>query len=551
MKTEIAEAFSQLIKEKNLDKNQLTEIFHSTVMGMIKKKYGTTDNFEVFVNLDKGEIEIYQTKTIVEKVTDEIREIDLEAARKTEPDLELGDEFFEIIDPTTFGRRLITAAKQNMNQRIRDEEKRIISDEFQSRIGEIVMGDVRQISRGDIFLNVDRTEVILPKKEQIESERYRRGDNVRAIVKEVRQTSRGPEIIISRADPQLLVRLFELEVPEIYDGIIEIKAVVRQPGERSKIAVTSNDKRIDAVGACVGMKGIRIQSVSKELNNEKIDVIPWSYDKEVFITRALSPAKPVRVLVDEPNNRAIAILPDDQVSLGIGRGGQNRRLTGRLTGCEIEIMKESEYRQMIEEERGKEVPLEYLEGLSQGMISKLRDANIHTAMDVLKTGEDGLKEVKGIGEKTAHKIWTLVQERTQTAEQPQPAAESEAPAQPEATAVAGDAGEQKEATAPALEPSHEEDGGAAAEDSEAESPAVDTVVLGAEATEPSDGAAAKDEQTAAPGSEQPDQDKAADGNDNPDEPAPSREPAEAELPRDDAGEPLTVAEALESNSAQK
>lgn len=408
MKSEIAEAFSQLIKEKNIDKEQLTEIVHSTVMGMIKKKYGTTDNFDVYVSLDKGEIEVHQTKVIVENVTDEVREIDVETARLTEPDLEPGDEFLVIIDPVTFGRRLITSAKQNLNQRIRDEEKRAISDEFETRLGEIVMGDIRQISRGDVFVNVDRTEVVLPKKEQIENERYRRGDNIRALVKEVRRTSRGPEIIVSRSDPKFLVRLFELEVPEIYDGIIEIKAVARQPGERSKIAVSSNDKRIDAVGACVGMKGIRIQSVSKELNNEKVDVIPWSYDKEVFITRALSPAKPVRVLVDEPNNRAVAVLPDDQVSLGIGRGGQNRRLTSKLTGVEIEIMKESEYRKMIEEQRGKETLIDNIEGLSQAMLGKLKDAGLETVSDVLEIGEQGLRNIKGIGEKTALKIWTLV-----------------------------------------------------------------------------------------------------------------------------------------------
>lgn len=434
MKSEIAEAFSQIVKEKNIDKEQLSEIVQSTVIGMIKKKYGSSDNFDVFVHLDKGEIEIHQTRLIVEQVADPVREIDVESAKKTEPDLEVGDEFLEILDPTMFGRRLIVSAKQNLNQRIKDEEKRVISDEFETRLGEIVMGDVRQISRGDLFMTVDRTEVVLPKKEQIDSERYRRGDHVRGIIKEVRRTSRGPEIIISRSDPQFLVRLFELEVPEIYDGIIEIKGVVRQPGERSKIAVYSNDKRIDAVGACVGMKGIRIQSVSKELNNEKVDVIPWSSDREVFITRALSPSKPVRVLLED-DNRAIAVLPDDQVSLAIGRGGQNRRLTSRLTGCEIEIMKESEYRKTIEEERGKEIPLENVEGLSQSMISKLRDANIHSVRDLMKIGEQGLMEVKGIGEKTAEKIWALVQAREEHGDEHYAVAEADASDEVEADAV--------------------------------------------------------------------------------------------------------------------
>jgi N utilization substance protein A len=411
MKSEIAEAFSQIVKEKNIDKNQLSEILQSIVMGMLKKKYGSADNFDIYINMEKGEIEIHQSKKIVENVTDSAHEIDLETARKAEPDLEIGDDFLEILDPVTFGRRLIISAKQNLNQRIRDEEKRIILDEFKNRIGEIVMGDIRQINRGDVYLNIDRTEVVLPRKEQIESEKYRRGENLRAIIKEVRSTTRGPEIIVSRSDPQFLIRLFELEVPEIYDGIIEIKAVARQPGERSKIAVTSNDKRIDAVGACVGMKGIRIQAVSKELNNEKIDVIPWSTEPEIFITRALSPSKPVRVLVDEPNKRAIAVLPDDQVSLGIGRGGQNRRLTSRLTGYEVEIIKESEYRKMVEEQRGKEIPLDMVEGLSEAMVAKLLAAGLKTVKDVLEQGEDGLLQVKGIGEKTAKRIWALISER--------------------------------------------------------------------------------------------------------------------------------------------
>jgi len=411
MKSEIAEAFSQIAKEKNIDKAQLSEILHSIVIGMIKKKYGAADNFDIYVNMEKGEIEIHQNKKIVEHVVDPNHEIDLETARKTEPDLEVGDDFLEILSPEAFGRRLIISAKQNLNQRIRDEEKRIVFDEFQNRVGEIVMGDIRQINRGDVYMNIDRTEVVLPRKEQIESEKYRRGENLRAMIKEVRQTTRGPEVVVSRSDPQFLVRLFELEVPEIYDGIIEIKAVTRQPGERSKIAVTSSDKRIDPVGACVGMKGIRIQAVSKELNNEKIDVIPWNAEPEIFIARALSPAKPVRVLVDEPNKRAIAVSPDDQVALAIGRGGQNRRLTSRLTGYEVEIIKESEYRKMVEEQRGKEMPIELVEGLSETMISKLHAAGLKTVQDVLQQGEEGLLQIKGIGEKTAKRIWALVQQR--------------------------------------------------------------------------------------------------------------------------------------------
>lgn len=438
MKSEIAEAFAQITKEKNIDKAQLSEILHSIVMNMIKKKFGTVDNFDIFINMEKGEIEIYQNKVVAETVTDPNTQIDLQNARRAEPDLEVGDAYLEIIDPESFGRRLIITAKQNLNQRVKDEEKRLILEEYQNRVGEIILGDIRQLNRNEVYLNVNRTELVLPKKEQLENEKYRRGDNIRGIIKEVRKTNRGPEIVVSRSDPNFLIRLFELEVPEIYDGIIEIKGVVRQAGERAKIAVLSNDKRIDAVGACVGMKGIRIQSVSRELNNEKIDVIPWSSEPEVFITRALSPAKPVRVLVDEPNKRAIAVLPDDQVSLGIGRGGQNRRLGSRLTGYDIEIVKESDYRRMVEEQREREVPIEHIDGLTAGMSEKLRAGGVNTIKDLYERGQSGIVEFKGIGEKTAEKIFALLRERerarTAQAEATSPAPQAGAAAQEQSAA---------------------------------------------------------------------------------------------------------------------
>ncbi|KAA3658192.1 MAG: transcription termination factor NusA [Calditrichaeota bacterium] len=410
MNSEIANAFSQIVKEKNVEKDQLTEIIENIVISMISKKYGSADNFDIFVNLDKGEIEIYQNKIIVEEVVDPVTEIDLESARKVEASLEIGDDFIEILDPTLFGRRLITSAKQNLNQRIKDVEKDVIFAEFNNRIGEIILGDIRQINRNDIFLVIDRTEALLPKNEQIDNERYHRGESVRVLVKEVRKSARGPEVIVSRADSKFLIRLFELEVPEIYDGIIEIKSVARQPGERSKIAVFSNDKRIDPVGACVGMKGIRIQAVSKELNNEKIDIIPFSADPVAFISRALSPAKPDKVIINEENKSAVAVIPDDQVSISIGKGGMNRRLTSRLTGYNVEILKESEYNAMIEEEKEKEVNLEDIEGLRPSIIEKLHEAQIFSVHDILKIGKDGLLAIDGIGDKTVEKIFQQIEE---------------------------------------------------------------------------------------------------------------------------------------------
>ncbi len=409
MNAEIAEAFSQIVREKSLERDELTEIIENIVISMIKKQYGHADNFDIFINLDKGEIEIYQNKIIVEEVEDVSREIDLETARKVEPSLEIGDDFIEILDPADFGRRSIISAKQNLNQRIRDAEKEVVYDEFKNRVGEIIMGDIRQISRDNLYLNIERTEVVLPRSERIESERYRRGDHIRAIVKEVRRNMRGPEIIVSRADPQFLIRLFELEVPEIYDGVIEIKGVARQPGERAKISVYSNDKRVDPVGACVGMKGIRIQAVSKELNNEKIDIIPFSSEPEIYITRALSPAKPVRVIINREAESAVAVVMDSEVSIAIGKGGLNRRLTSRLTGFNVEIIKESEYRAMVEKAREDEVKIADLEGVKPSIVQKLELNGVYTADDVTELGMDGLLALPGIGEKTAEKLLELVQ----------------------------------------------------------------------------------------------------------------------------------------------
>lgn len=412
MKSDIVEAFSQIAKEKNLERELLGEILESTLIAIIKKKYGTSDNFDVFVSMDKGDIEIYQNKLIVEEVEDSVTEIDLEAARKVEPDLEVGDEYMEIVDPMSFGRRLIIAAKQNLNQKIKDAEKEIIYEEYQKRIGELIIGDVRQINRDELYLNIERTEVILPKREQIPTERYRRGDHVRAIVKSAERTARGLEIIVSRADPNILIRLFELEVPEIYDGIIEIRRVAREPGDRTKIAVISNDKRIDALGACVGMKGIRIQSISRELNNEKIDVINWHSDPGIFISRSLSPAKVYKVIVDQAKKKAIAVLSEDQISLAIGRGGQNRRLASRLAGYEIEIIKEDEYKRIIEEKLGENrgYELDEVEGLTPSMLKNLHAAGYRYTEEVLKAGVDALVNVPGIAEKTAKKIVGLIRD---------------------------------------------------------------------------------------------------------------------------------------------
>ena len=409
MKSDIVEAFSQIVKEKSIDKELLSSIIENTMYSMIKKKYGTVDNFDIFVNMEKGEIEISQIKTIVENVTDENFEIDLKSAQKVEPDLEIGDEFLEIINPASFGRRLIISGKQNLNQKIKEAEKNIIFDEFKNRIGEIVVGDIRQMNRNEIYLNIENVEVVLPKREQIYNERYRRGEHLRVLIKDVVRSHRGPEIIVSRADANFLIRLFEIEVPEIYDGIIEIKKISREAGDRTKIAVYSNDKRIDAVGACVGMKGVRIQSIVKELNDEKIDIINWSSEPEIFISRAISPAKPIKVIIDEEAKKAIAVISDEKISLAIGRGGQNKRLASKLTGYEIDTIKESDYAEMVSDEVVDDIDVVELEELGASVIKKLIAGGYETVDEIVQAGKDAIQQINGIGPKTVDKIFELIE----------------------------------------------------------------------------------------------------------------------------------------------
>lgn len=405
MNQEIIEAFKEIAKEKNLDKESLVDIIENTFYLMIKKKYGDSDNFDVIVNMDKGEIEIYQSKLIVEKVENPITEISLANAQKIEPDLELDEMYVEAINPESFGRRAIVSAKQNLTQKIREAEKEIVYEEFKNRVGDIIIGDVNQINKDEIFINVEKTEILLPKKEQIYNERYRRGDSIRALIKGVVRTPRGPEIIASRTSPQFLEKLFEIEVPEIYDNIIEIKAIAREAGDRAKVAVLSNDKRIDPVGACVGMKGVRIQAIVKELNNEKIDIISWNEDTKNFIGQALSPSKPIDIIIDEESKTAKAIIPDDQISLAIGKGGQNIRLASLLTKYQIETVKESAFRKREEEK----IDIRLVEKLSEKIRNKLIEHGYETAEQVLDAGPDALQEISGIGEKRAKEIIELLE----------------------------------------------------------------------------------------------------------------------------------------------
>jgi N utilization substance protein A len=349
--------------------------------------------------MDKGEIEIYHQMVIVDQLSGESpHEITLENARKTEPDLQVGDPFIEVIDPLSFGRRLISHAKQILNQQIVRVEKNQIYEEYAKKIGQIIIGDVHQIRRDAIFIIIGKAELKMPREEQIPNERYRRGENIKAIIKEAVMGPSGPEIIVSRADKSFLVKLFENEVPEIYDKTIEIKKVARHAGDRSKVIVESNDRRIDAVGACVGIKGSRIQAIVRELNNEKIDIINNSSESEILITRALSPAKPLELEIDEEKKTALAIFADEEISVAIGKMGQNIRLASEVTGYSIDAIKKSDY-ELTESET---IYLEDIEGITEHNWKLLYSYGIETTEEFLSTQREELMSIKGLGAKRSN-----------------------------------------------------------------------------------------------------------------------------------------------------
>jgi len=412
---ELIDAFAQLAKEKGIARTEVADIIESVFESIIRKKYGDVDNFDIIVNTDKGEIEIYQELEVVadEDLDDEVREISLTEARKRQDvdDVEPGDVIVQVIDPDIFGRRAISAAKQVLSQKIRELERNQIYEEYTNRIGEIIVGSIHQIRRGEsLFVNIDKTELKMPRREQIETERYRRGDTIKAIIKEVNMTPKGPEIIISRADESFLRRLFELEVPEIFDGIVEIKAIARVPGRRSKIIVESNDKRIDAVGACVGIKGSRIKTIVNELAGENVDIINYSHESEVLISRALSPAKPLFIEIDEDRRTALAVFDDNEIATAIGTGGININLTSQVTGYDIDAIRRSEYNRL----EGDDIFIEDLEGITKAQVDALQEAGIETVADFLNTETANLLKIKGIGEKTFEKIETIVQDALQS-----------------------------------------------------------------------------------------------------------------------------------------
>ncbi|MGD8777929.1 MAG: transcription termination factor NusA [Ignavibacteria bacterium] len=403
MNTAIVESFSAMVREKSLDKDVLAGIIEEIFGLMVKKKYGLDAVYDVVVNMDKGDIEIFLEREIVEEVEDENTQISIDEvnAKGNDEELEVGDDYVEKLELASFGRRLINLARQSLNQRIREIEKEIVTNEYNDMMGEIVVGDIYQVRKNDVLVNHNKNELLMPRMEQIPREKYRKGDTVRAIVKEVRKTPNGPVIIISRGDNVFLKRLFEIEIPEIYDGVIEIKGIAREPGERAKVAVESQDSRIDAVGACVGMKGVRIHAIVRELNNENIDVINYSEDSITFIQRALAPAKLKQIEVDEEERKCTVVADSDQVSLIVGRNGVNIRLAMKLTGYDIEVIREEkpfeEYEDDIE-------LIDLKEELGAEYVELLINNRFDTAVEVLTAGVEKLKEIDEIGDEKAEEI---------------------------------------------------------------------------------------------------------------------------------------------------
>jgi transcription termination/antitermination protein NusA len=389
----LIDSFAEFAKFKNIDRPTMIRILEDVFRTMIRKKFVNDENFDVIINVDKGDLEIWRIREIVDDEFaedsfdyDENKHISLTEARKIQADFDIGEEVAEEVKLIDFGRRLVMTARQTLIQKIKDLEKDILFQKYKELVGEIISGETYQILNREILLiDAEGNELILPRGEQIPKDRFRKGDSVRAIVHRVEMHNGNPRIILSRTSPQFLERLFESEVPEVYDGLISIKKVVREPGERAKVAVESYDDRVDPVGACVGMKGSRIHSIVRELENENIDVINFTDNLELYISRALSPAKLTSMKIDHEEGRVSVYLKPDQVSLAIGKGGQNIKLASKLVGMEIDV-----FRELNDGEDEDVALMEFRDEIEEWIIEELKRVGLDTAKSVLALSKEDL-----------------------------------------------------------------------------------------------------------------------------------------------------------------
>jgi N utilization substance protein A len=404
----LVDSFSEFKEFKNIDRATMMRVLEDVFRSMLKKKYGTDENCDVIINTEKGDLEIWRTRTIVEDgaVEDPVFEIELSDARKIEDDFEVGEEAVEEVKLIDFGRRLILTARQTLMSKILELEKEEVYRKYKDRVGEIITGEVYQIWKKEfMILDDEGNELILPKPEMIPSDFYKKGDTIRGVVKSADMLNGNPKIILSRTAPDFLERLFEMEVPEILDGLITIKNIVREPGERAKVAVESYDDRIDPVGACVGMKGSRIHGIVRELRNENIDVINYTTNLPLYIQRSLSPAKISSIKVDEEESRVAVYLKPDQVSLAIGKGGHNIKLAGKLTGYEIDVYRESDDTE-VEEDIDLE---EFADEIDSWILDELKGIGCDTAKSVLALSDEDLVRRTELEEETITEIKQILQ----------------------------------------------------------------------------------------------------------------------------------------------
>jgi transcription termination/antitermination protein NusA len=399
MLPELKRLIEQMGKDRGIEKETITEALEAAMLTAARKKLGQNVDIEAHYNDEAGEIEVFQFKTVVDKVLDQETQISREEARKTlDEGAEPGDSLGMKIETGSFGRIAVQMAKQIIIQRVKDAERDNIYEEYKDRKGELLTGFVQRFEGGSIIVNLGRAEGVVPPAEQIHRETYKRGERIRSYIVDVKKNTKGSQIILSRTHPSFLKALFEVEVPEISEGLIDIISVAREPGKRGKIAVQAKDKDIDPVGACVGMRGSRVQSVVQELRGEKIDIIPFTNDAAKYVSSALSPAKVNRVLIDDENKTMTVIVPDDQLSLAIGKNGQNVRLAVKLTGWKIDVKSET---MATEKEEEGQTDLTKLAGVGPAMAQKLMDKGIKSISMIAATEPELLSSIPGVGEKTA------------------------------------------------------------------------------------------------------------------------------------------------------
>ena len=423
----MANALNQTIdlisKEKGIDPEVIQTALEDAMVAAAKKFFKTDEELEARYSAETGTIEVFAVKRVVEEVEDATTEMDLGEALEIDETFEAGD-YIEIPKPTLeLGRIAAQTAKQVIFQKVREAEREIIFEEFSGKIGQVVHGIVRRADGRDLILDIGRTESVLPYSEQSRNEQYKLGDRIRNVIIKVHRLSKGPQLVVSRTDPSLLIRLFEMEIPEVYDGTVVIKNAVREGGERAKVAVASRDTAVDPVGACVGMRGSRINAIIRDLRGEKIDIIPYSDDIVDYTTNALNPARISRVLIADPIERVLeVIVPEDQLSLAIGKKGQNVRLASKLLGWEIDIKSEEEKKQEILKQMeqltapAEVAPLSSLDGLGAKTVQRLQEHDVTSISDLATNSSEDLMEIEGIGEKTAEKLLTMAKEFLQAEE---------------------------------------------------------------------------------------------------------------------------------------